>query len=663
MIIQGYTINWKVVFALRVESTATLYWPEIFKYIFLLSSHLFLGTLLWAMGHSYIRKAINSRYCHTLYGRYGITSVAFILCLIYSSINLFYPPVNSWKAPSSNAVLSILPAVLNHYTKGPVPVQVNWNKNDLDSIEQFLRAPNVTISKPSSTLEKPIKHIFLIIMESIRADVLPFNLEFIKALRTSLHTNVVGEELTPFFNSLWNESVRATATTVATYTLKSLIGTLCGIYPLNVDFLQEVNAKHKFYEICLPELVRQTLCTSKNSSCFRSAFFTSARDDFDRQRELIKRMKFDDVFSGFNVTGRFGPTPDVGMFGPSDSTILPLLWDWIDNTLKTNNETKLMTSLLLTGTHEPFPMPRNEPNYRRYVGDERANKYLNTIRLTDTILKTIVNGFKSRKLFNETLFVIISDHGYAFRDWGHKALAVWGVPYECTFRVPLVLYNPYLKPKQLNSQYTNMDILPTIMDVLLSSQKIVDGLTNQLLSVEEEQLNAVLSRYEGTSLFRLQNEQERQRYTFHISNPGNSHVIVKQYPLKLVYDVNYDEVRLFHLGYDPQEAIDLISFDRHNYAGTYPVWIQADHNFNDSRNWTKRWNSQRNKLSDYHRNLLQKKFSQQISDIKSNLTRISLNEMLNWADATLELAVIWSVLVKARYHYGNMTLASSKLSL
>ncbi|CAF2742239.1 unnamed protein product [Rotaria sp. Silwood2] len=214
-------------------------------------------------------------------------------------------------------------------------------------------------------------------------------------------------------------------------------------------------------------------------------------------------MGFDNKDSGFDVVNRTRSVPDVGMFGPSDSTILPLLWNWIDNTLGDDKERKLMTSLLLTGTHKPFVMPRTESIYHNYIEYTCANKYLNTIQVVDDALKTIIDGLKLRGLYNETLIVIASDHGYAFRDWGQTYLATWRVLYEGAFLVPLMLHNPYLEAKQLDGQYTNMDILPTIMDILLSSQETAHESTNRLLTARQDQLNLILSRYEGTSLLRL----------------------------------------------------------------------------------------------------------------------------------------------------------------
>ena len=652
---KGHSIDWRLVFELNVASTMILYWPELPKFFLILFSQLLFGVILWSIGHSYARKSTNSRYIRTLYCRYSIVAIVVGFCVVYSSISYFHPSMRSWEELSSNVVLNLLPATFKYYIKTENKLQLYWNQCEIDPVEQLIRAPAVRISQPSTILRKPIKHVFLIISESIRADVLPLNVKFAEAVGTRFHTNTTRDSVTPFLNYLWNNSVRTTATTVASYTLKSLIGTICGIYPLNIDFLEEINQKNKFYEICLPDLLHKTFRRSKNQSMFRSAFLTAARDNFDHQRELIKRMGFNEIYSGFEIAAQNRSIPDVGMFGPPDAAIMPLLWHWFDSNLNNDKERKLLTTLLMTGTHDPFVMPPTEAIYHNYIEDTRANKYLNTIRVADFFLKTIVDGLKLRRLYDETLIVILSDHGYAFRDWGKESLALWRVSFEAGFSIPLMLHNPHLKPKHLNGQFTNMDVLPTIMDTLLSSQKVSDDSDNSLLTVQQDQLESILARYEGTSLLRLPVEQQLQRYTFHLDNPGDSYIIVKQHPRKLVYDSHYDDVHLFHLEYDPHESIDLILFDRSDYVGDYPDWLLVDHSQNSSPSWSGRWVSTKNNLSDNHKKILFKRINQSTSGSRSNVSRISLQEMLDWADAALQLASIWTALVKARYFYGNMT--------
>jgi lipoteichoic acid synthase len=280
-----------------------------------------------------------------------------------------------------------------------------------------------------------------------------------------------------------------------------------------------------------------------------------------------------------------------------------------------------------------------------------VNNYLNTIRLSDALLETVVDGLKARQLYNDTLMIIMSDHGFAFHDWGRKSLATWKVSLESGFSIPLMFHNPHLEAKQLRGQFTNMDLLPTIMDVLLSSQASTHQLTNHLLSVEHDKLQSILSRYEGITLFRSPAEQQIERYTFHLANPGNTKIIVRQYPRKLVYDIYDDYVYVYHLIHDPQESINLIDFDHDSWAVPYPDWVQNDLKRRPSRNWKGQWVHDKNHISDYHRNLLKKHFDPSMS----NTSSVSLTEMLDWADATLQLAAVWTTLVRTRYLYGNKT--------
>ncbi|CAF1269333.1 unnamed protein product [Adineta steineri] len=121
-------------------------------------------------------------------------------------------------------------------------------------------------------------------------------------------------------------SVGTIASLTTSYILKSLVSIFCGIYSLNLNFLKEVNEENTFYEKCLPELLHHTFQTKNNQSKFRSAFFTAARSDFDHQREVIQKFKFHSQYDGFDIIDHSRYVPDLGMFGPANPNISPLLW-------------------------------------------------------------------------------------------------------------------------------------------------------------------------------------------------------------------------------------------------------------------------------------------------------------------------------------------------
>ncbi|CAF3517093.1 unnamed protein product [Rotaria sp. Silwood1] len=550
-------------------------------------------------------------------------------------------------------VLSYFPKVVSHYWSTKPLIRFRMNETAFNNVTQMFRAPVVDISRPLVTLKEPIKHVFVIILESIRADTLPLNRNLAKAVKSTFTSDATATKVTPLLNSLWTNSVRTVASVTSSYTLKSLVSIFCGIYPLNVNFLKEANAENFLYEKCLPELLRETFRTTNNQSAFRSAFFTAARDDFDHQRDLFNKLKFDTTINGFNIYEQVGNVPDLGMFGPADPYILPLMWKWIDNNLADKETNHMMMSLLVTGTHEPFPIPTDWPadDYRIYIDDPSVNSYLNTLHATDDFLKEIIDGFKLRKLYNETLFVITSDHGYVFHDYEREMLGLLSTPLECAFSVPLMLYNPHLEAKQLHGQFTNMDVLPTIMDILLSSIRPTHQSTNQLLSVPCDKLQSILSRYEGTSILRMPVEKQPVRYTFHLANPGNSYIIVKEYPKKLTYDVANDEVHLYHLAHDPFELVDLISLNS-EITASHPPWVNVMYDTHSMQTWKGRWTNDYSNITTHYELLLKNKSFLPLSTSDDmNNSKVQLKDMLDWADQTLDLARFWKNLVKQRYHY------------
>ncbi|CAF3967580.1 unnamed protein product [Adineta steineri] len=148
-----------------------------------------------------------------------------------------------------------------------------------------------------------------------------------------------------------------------------------------------------------------------------------------------------------------GYVPDIGIFDPPDSNILPLLWKWLDETLAEEQTHQLMMSLLVTGTHVPFLFPDDQSytDCQYYTNDPYINAYLNTLRTTDEFFGKIIRGFKSRKLYDETLFITVSDYADVFNDHDSQTVGLLSSsPLESAFSVPLLLHNQYLQAKQLH---------------------------------------------------------------------------------------------------------------------------------------------------------------------------------------------------------------------
>ena len=656
----GRPINWRIAFQIDWKSAYTLGMPQISRFLLILLSQFTLGALIEDAMTKHIREQTGLHRIRTILhlSHHRISRTTSNLILLLTIIVCFYQPPDPWRDRSKNVLWDLILSCILHYTSTESVSHIYMDKELIDYMAQFMRAPPVDFSRAVTQLKKPIKHVFLIVLESVRADVLPLDIHFAERIGSHFYQPVTAQNVTPFLNSIWQRSVHGVASTVASYTLKSLLCTLCGVYPMSINFLAETEPNNAFYQKCLPDLVRQTFRTSENQSSFRSAFFTAARDDFDRQRQLLDRMHFDEVFNGFHIYNRSGRIPDLGLFGPPDTTILPLLWEWIDRSVAEDRTRQLFINLLTTGTHHPCDLAPDElvEDYKYYLKDDIANKYLNALRVTDKLLEEIFRGMKSRGLYDQTLFVIVSDHAQAMNDGGHIAYGTFETTLESSFLIPVMLHNPHLRAQRLRGQMTNMDILPTIMDVLLTSNSSTSRTNNVLLSDLQPSLKDSLLRYEGRSLLRWLVPNTPERYTFHLNNPGYGHLVVKQYPLKLVYAFQAKKVQLFHLGLDSDEKIDLIKLE-YQPTSSYPEWLTIDSDRRASRLPERNWSV------DHSISLpVLKEEGARVAKYLRNSSQVVLEQMLDWAEHSYKLAMIWTVLVKERYENSDARLWSTETS-
>jgi arylsulfatase A-like enzyme len=123
-------------------------------------------------------------------------------------------------------------------------------------------------------------------------------------------------------------------------------------------------------------------------------------------------------------------------------------------------------------THHPYePSPgRAQIDYfgdRRPVDDYDLGRYLNALSETDRQLARLFATLRQRHLENDTLVLVVGDHGEAFgaphETYGHGT----GL-YEEHVHVPMLLWSPLLFPHGGRSPIvgSHVDLNQTIVDVL-----------------------------------------------------------------------------------------------------------------------------------------------------------------------------------------------------
>lgn len=327
---------------------------------------------------------------------------------------------------------------------------------------------------------------------------------------------------TPFLAELAARSLLVEdCSAVVSYTNKALTALLAGIYPEHSRRVIEAEPG-RLPGTGLPALLRP--------HGYRSAFFTPAKLSFERKDLLLDNLGFEAKFGdgdyatdGFDVTNYFGHEDRV-MLAPSLA--------WID-AARAEDTPFFLTYLTLT-SHHPYKAPDRFPRKSFAPHDAKLNAYLNALHYTDTFLRELFAAFEARGLFEDTIFLVVGDHGEAF---GEHGLTLHGdVVWEEALAVPALVFAPALFPEggRITGARSQLDLLPTVADLL--------GL----------RLDA--GRLPGSSLLQ---PLPPGRPLFHHTYDGTRTLVLRQDSLKFFYYNQWQPMQVFDLKKDPLERHDL----------------------------------------------------------------------------------------------------------
>ncbi|KAH8807249.1 alkaline-phosphatase-like protein [Xylogone sp. PMI_703] len=339
------------------------------------------------------------------------------------------------------------------------------------------------------------------------------------------------------------------AFTGSTSTFKSMIGSHCGVQPLPVDFT--VEAGGPIYQPCLPAIFRlfnhnkKSLLREQDQSAdkerpWKSIFVQSITDKFDRQDELNRHIGFSEVITKEDIVGqsaKYPPTePDSNYFGLPESQARPYLRD-IFRSAQEKNE-RLFLSHFTSSTHHPWNTPPAAGKTIDYLQRGRwglehsLNRYLNTVKYDDNWIGEIMDMIDEFDMADETLVVMVGDHGYAFEE-DCSIHSTYENGHISNLRVPLVFHHPTLPRIQLAINATSLSIVPTILDLLIATSSLND----QDLDVA----SSLIHQYEGQSLIRpfLPTKSGRQQWNVGVLNAGGAFLSVSSaaVPFRLVLPI------------------------------------------------------------------------------------------------------------------------------
>ncbi len=256
---------------------------------------------------------------------------------------------------------------------------------------------------------------------------------------------------TPFLKSLTQNSLwMSRAYPVVPHTSKALVSALCGIPPSTPMPIIE-SVKGGIPGRCLAELLKQ--------KGYKSAFFQSAKQEFEGRPGLVENVGFNDFFPHSRLPNE--GFMRVNTFGYEDDIMVEPTREWV----KKNKDKPLFLTYLTLTPHHTYHSP-DKYGVEKYSDKEKFNDYLNAVHYVDQFTKNIFQMFKDEGLYENTVFVIVGDHGEGFGEHGfyqHDSV-IW----EEGIHIPMIIHKSgeFEEGKKVNQVTNQLDILPTVLPMM-----------------------------------------------------------------------------------------------------------------------------------------------------------------------------------------------------
>jgi phosphoglycerol transferase MdoB-like AlkP superfamily enzyme len=116
---------------------------------------------------------------------------------------------------------------------------------------------------------------------------------------------------------------------------------------------------------------------------------------------------------------------------------------------------RIFSVVMSTSNHKPFTFPAGVPGVPEKGGGREAG-----VRYADHAIGAFFDMAKAKSWFDDTLFVIVADHGA--RVYGREDIPIR------TYEIPLVLYSPkHVKPGRVDALTSQIDVAPTVLGSIL----------------------------------------------------------------------------------------------------------------------------------------------------------------------------------------------------
>jgi len=263
------------------------------------------------------------------------------------------------------------------------------------------------------------------------------------------YTSLAGKQsrLTPYLHTLARQGVEFTnARSTVTHTTKALFALLTGRFPSASQDIAEAVPVEKSYASLATIL--------KGQLGFRTAFFQSAKGNFESRPSLVHNLGFDKFWARDDLND---PNSFVGYLGCDEFSMLEPITEWI-----TSDGTPFFLTIMCSVSHDPYVVPEWFAEPAR----DPVERYRQAISYTDKFLAALDVELAKLNLVDKTIFCVIGDHGEAFGE--HGLLGHERIAFDEVLRIPFCLRAPFLAEPgtRITELVSSVDLVPTLLGLL-----------------------------------------------------------------------------------------------------------------------------------------------------------------------------------------------------
>jgi len=251
--------------------------------------------------------------------------------------------------------------------------------------------------------DKP--NIVILILES-------FNADLVEALGGE-------KEIAPAFNKLTEEGILFTNIYASgARTDQGIVSVLSG-FPAtpNLSIMRNIDKSVK-----LPSLTNYF-----REEKYSTSFYYGGATDFSNLNSYLLSSRFEKVID----ESSFDKKIIRNKWGVHDEYVLQKQLNDLDKSSQ-----PFFSVLMTLSSHEPF----DEPGEKIFPETSEANKFRNAAHYTDRCLGNYFEEAKKQPWYNNTLFILVADHGHALPKNRDRSLPV-------AHHIPLLFYGDVLKPE------------------------------------------------------------------------------------------------------------------------------------------------------------------------------------------------------------------------